>query len=178
MNVSDQNIDFIFVEDNVCHQFGNAYLQNEKKTARKVALPPAKDGDPPNPLDPDFIDWDEIRLMNNAFAYTFKQARLATTGGAHIEENIFVGNMSTIMRALTSKDGVLLSYFEKIKENEINITSLKQMLKAHKTATNKRKISRQQPLEHLFGFCESFKKITKGLVFHLTFKTAVMQNSF
>ena len=31
-------------------------------------------------------------------------------------------------------------------------------------------------LEHVFGFCKTFKKITKNLGFHLTFKTADLQN--
>ena len=39
---------------------------------KKVALPPVNLDDPPNP--PDFLNGDETRLSNNAFASTFKDA--------------------------------------------------------------------------------------------------------
>ena len=32
------------------------------------------------------------------------------------------------------------------------------------------------PLDHIFGFCRTFKKITKNLGFHITFKTANLQD--
>ena len=41
---------------------------------------------------------------------------------------------------------------------------------------NKGKIKAQMPLEHIFGFCKSFKKVTKNLGFEITFKTANLQN--
>ena len=37
---------------------------------------------------------------------------------------------------------------------------------------NKGKIKGQLPLEHIFGFCKTFKKVTKNLGFHITFRTA------
>ena len=58
---------------------------------RKVALAPANDGDPTNPLDPDFINDGTIRLRNLAFAYTTKHARLAKTRGADIQGKDLLG---------------------------------------------------------------------------------------
>ena len=46
----------------------------------------------------------------------------------------------------------------------------------HKVVANKGKIKGQLPLENIFGFYETFKKITKNLGFHLTFKMNDLQN--
>ena len=77
-----------------------------------------------------FVDGDVINLVNNAFAYCFNEARLSTTGGSDIEHNKYVGQESTFLRALTSKDGGLLSHFDKIDEfqAEIENTSLRHHL--------------------------------------------------
>ena len=94
-------------------------------------------------------------------------------------ENIkFLGQVATIMRALTSKDGDLLSYFDNIDESqaESNNTSLKQMLiNNHSEEANRGKIKGQLILENIFGFCKTFKKITKNLGFHITLKTNDLQ---
>ena len=70
-----------------------------------------------------------IRLTNNAFAYYFKEARLGVTSGSDLEHNKYVGQVSTIMRKLFSKDGDLLSQLEKINEGngdaDFDSTSLK-----------------------------------------------------
>ena len=58
-----------------------------------------------------FIILSEIRLINNAIVYCFKEAFLATTGGSDLDYNKCVGHVSTNMGALTSKDGDLLSHF-------------------------------------------------------------------
>ena len=84
-----------------------------------------------------------------------------------------------MMRLLTSKDGDLSTCFDKIDETEAEIdnTSLKHILiNNHTIQANKGKIIRQLPLEHIFGFCKTFKKITKNLGFHLIFKTADLQD--
>ena len=94
-------------ENDNYHQVGNAYLQYDE-IFRKVALAPANEGDPPNPPDPDFIKDDNIRLVNNAFAATIKQVRLATTEGADYKENKYVGSLATMMLILTNKAGDLL----------------------------------------------------------------------
>ena len=46
----------------------------------------------------------------------------------------------------------------------------------HNAVANKRKIKGQLPPEHIFGFCKTFKKITKNLGFHQTFKMNDLQN--
>ena len=84
------------------------------------------------------------------------------------------------MRVLTSKDCDLLSQFDNINENNANAdfvsTSLKNMLINNHDLAKKGKIKGQLPLEHIFGFCKSFKKITKNLRFNVTFRTADLQD--
>ena len=148
INNPDQNIDFIFGENNNYHQIGNSYLQYDI-TVRK--------GD-----DSNFVNADVIRLVNNAFAYTFQQGSISTTSGGEIEINKYVGPTSTMMRGLTSKDGDIISYFVKIDETQIDDTALKQrLIENHTIAANKGKITGQLPLEHIFGFCKTFKKNNK-----------------
>ena len=80
------------------------------------------------------------KVGNIVFAYYFKEARLSTTRGSDMKHNKFVGQFSTIMRALTSKGWDLLPYFDKIDESraEIENTSLKHILvNIHNVAANK-----------------------------------------
>ena len=91
LNDSNQNVEFIFGENNNYHQTGNAYLEFDI-TIRKVVTAPA---------DSKFANADQIRLINNAFAYCFTQATLSTTGGMDLEDIKYVGQVSTIMRLLT-----------------------------------------------------------------------------
>ena len=164
LNNPDQNVDFIFGENNNYHQIGNSYLQYDI-TVRK--------GD-----DSNFANADVIRLFNDAFAFnTFKHASISTTSGSEIEINKYVGPTSTMMRVLTSKDGDIISYFDKIDETQIDDTSLKRrLIENHTIAANNGKITGQLFLEHIFRFCKTFKKITKGLGFHISFKTADLQD--
>ena len=120
------------------------------------------------------------RLVNNGFAYCLKEATLSTTGRSELEYVKYLGQISTFMRGLTSKDEVLSVDFNNIDETEsgINNSSLKQTLIKKLTESNSGKIKRQLPLEHLFGFCKTFQKVIKNLGFHLTFKTNVLQNIF
>ena len=152
LNDSNQNIDFIFGENYNYHQSGNAYLGFDI-TVRDIAG--------------NFTDASVIRLVNNAFAYCFKQATLATTGGMDLEDIKYVGQVSTIMRLLTSKDSDLSSCFDKNAEKPLKDNNpLKQILiNNYADEVNKGKIKGQLPLEHIFGFCKSFKKITKNLGF-------------
>ena len=62
-----------------------------------------------------------FRLVNNGFAFCFKEARLGTTIGSDIEINKICRQLSTIMRAISIKDGDLLSQFDNINENDIPI---------------------------------------------------------
>ena len=125
-----------------------------------------------------------IRLTNNAFAYCFKEARLSISSGSNLEHNKHVGPVSTIMRVLTSKDGDLLSQFDNINEGngdaDFNSTSLKKMLIDNHDKVgqevNKVKIKGQLVLENIFSFCKTFKKVTENLGFHITFRTADLQD--
>ena len=165
-----QNIEFIFGENNNFHQVGNSYLEFDITVRREDNA--------------NFTNNSRIILTNNAFAYCFKEARLSVTSGSDLEHNKYVGQVSTIMRVLFSKDGDLLSQFDNINEGngdaDFNSTSLKKMLiDNHDIAGQeaiKGKIKGQLELENIFGFCKSFKKITKNLGFHIIFRTADLQD--
>ena len=176
LNQSDQNIEFIFGENNNYHQIGNAYLKFNI-TVRK--------NDTTN-----FHTDDLIRLVINVFAFCFKEARLSTSVGGDIEINKFCGQISTIMRAISNKDGDLLSQFDNINESDIPVlerlanlptqiqsTPHQKMLINNHTDGNKCRIKGYLYLEDIFGFCKTFKKVTKNLGFHLTFKTNDLQDS-
>ena len=100
----------IFGENNNYHQNGKSYPQYDI-TIRKADITNFND--------------EKIRMVNNGFAYTFKEDRLATTGGSDIEHKNFVGQISTIMRLINNKDGDFFSCFDGINGNIINFTSLK-----------------------------------------------------
>ena len=81
------------------------------------------------------------------------------------------------MRLLTSKDSDLSSCFDKNGESPLNDKNiLKRILINNYTDGKKGKYKRQLALEHIFGFCQTFKKVTKNLGFHITFKTANLQD--
>ena len=76
------------------------------------------------------------------------------------------------MRALTSKDGDSLSHFDKFDESESDFENRSlhhHLINNHDQPANRRKIIGVLPLEHIFGFCKTFKKITKQIGFILTF---------
>ena len=174
LNQSDQNIEFIFGENNNYHQIGNAYLEINI-TVRK--------NDTTN-----FHNNDPIRLVNNAFAFCFKEVRLTSISG-DIEINKFCGQISTVMRVISSKDGDLLSQFDNNNENDIPVLNRladlpvqfrdtpdqKILIDNHTDDANKGKIKGYLFLEDVFGFCKTFKNVTKNLGFHLTFKTNDLQ---
>ena len=125
--------------------------------------------------------------MNIGFAYCFKEARLTTSIGDDIEINKFCGRVSIIMRAISNKDGDLLSQLDNINEKDIPVlnrladlpvqirdTPLQKMLINNHTDAYKGKIKGY--LEEIFGFCKTFKKVTKNLGFHLSFKTNDLQD--
>ena len=175
LNQSDQNIEFIFGENNNYHQIGNAYLEFNI-TVRK--------NDTTN-----FHNDDPIRLVNNGFAFCFKEARLSTSLGLDIEINKFCGQVSTNTRAISNKDGDLVSQFDNINENDIPVlnrladlpvqirdTPHQKMLINNHIDANRGKIKGYLYLEDIFGFCKTFKKVTKNLGFHLQFKTNDLQD--
>ena len=174
-NQSDQNIEFIFGENNNYHPIGDAYLEFNI-TVRKSD-------------DTKFHHEDPVRLVKNGYASSFREARLGTTIGSDIEINKICGKICTIMRAISNKDGDLLSQFDNINENDIPIleryadlppqsrsTPHQKMLIDNHTDVNKGKIEGYLYLEDIFGFCKTFKRLTKNLGFHLTFKTNDLQN--
>ena len=59
LNASDQNVSFIFVETIYYHHFGNAYLEVDITVQNPAA---------------NFDNNSEVRIINNAFAYCFKEA--------------------------------------------------------------------------------------------------------
>ena len=165
-NVDAENsqINFYFGENHSFIQVGNGYLEFDIRIRRD-------DGNPFTIVAPGN---DIIRLVNNAFAYTIHDARISTSAGVEIEQNKYVGPISTIMRLVTQKDGDLSTYFDIIDESEngINNSSLKQILINNHTEANRGLIRGHLPLEHIFGFARSFKKITKGLGFELDLRTS------
>ena len=163
LNDQNQNVEFIFGENNSYYQIGNSYLEFDI-TVRNTAG--------------NFTDASAIRLINNAFAYCFTQATLSTTGGMDLEDIKYVGQVSTIMRLLTSKDSDLSSYFDKNGESVIDNDnpSKKILFNNHAQEANKGKLKGHLALENIFGFCRTFKKITKNLGFYLKFKMNDLQD--
>ena len=93
------------------------------------------------------------------------------------------------MRAISNKDGDLVSQFDNINENDIPIlnrladlpvqirdTLHQKMLINNHTDANRGKIKGYLYLEDIFGFCKTFKKVTKNLGFHLQLKTNDLQD--
>ena len=93
------------------------------------------------------------------------------------------------MRAISNKDADLLAQFDNINENDIPVlnrianlrvqirdTLHQKMLINNHTDVNKGKIKGYLFLEDIFGFCKTFKKVTKNLGFHVTFKTNDLQD--
>ena len=161
-NDSNQNFEFSFGEKNNYHQNGNAYFEIDIIVRNTAG---------------NFIDAGNIRLINNAFANCFKEVFSSITGGSDLEHNKYVAQVSTIMRLLTTKNSILSSCFDKNGEKDFNDNNvLKQILINNHPGAIKCKIKGQLALEHIFGFCKTFKKITKNLGFHLTFKKNDLQD--
>ena len=166
VNVDAENsqIKFYFGENHNFIQIGNGYLEFDIRIRKNDNV--------------DFIVANNntnevIRLVNNAFAYTIHDARISTSAGVEMEQNKYVGPISTIMRLVTEKDGDLSTYFDIINESKdgINDSSLKKILINNHTQANRGLIRGHLPLEYIFGFARSFKKITKGLGFELDLRT-------
>ena len=175
LNQSDQHIEFIVGESNNYHQIGNGYSEFDI-TVRK--------NDTTN-----FHNEDPIRLVNNGYAFCFKEARLSTTIGKDLEHNKICGQVSTIMKVISNIDGDIISQFDNINENDIPVlerllnlppqirdTPHQKMLIDNHTDANKRKIKGYLHLKDIFGFCKTFKKVTKKLGFHLMLKTNDLQD--
>ena len=118
-----------------------------------------------------------------------KEAPLSTTLGSDIEHNKFCGQVSTVMKVISNKDDDLLFQFGNINENDIPLLEIltdlpvqirdtphQKMLIDNDLDANKGKIKGYLYLEDIFGFCKTFKKVTKSLGFHLMFKTVNLQD--
>ena len=102
VNNENQNIKFYFGENLNYIQKGNSYLEIDIEVRKAAGT--------------NFANADQIRLVTNGLAYVFQEGRKSTSAGTEIEHNKNLGNVSTIMRLLTQKDGDLSSYFDKIDE--------------------------------------------------------------
>ena len=175
LNQSDQNFEFIFGENNKYHQIRNLYLEFDI-TVRK--------NDTTN-----FHREDPLRLVNIGYSFCFKEPRLSTTLGCDIKHKKFCGQVSTIMKVISNKDADLLSQFGNINEidtplpqrladlpPQIRSTPHQKMLIENHTDPNKCKMKGFLNLEDIFGFCKTFKKVTKNLGFQLMCKTNDLQN--
>ena len=107
LNQSDQNIEFTFGETSNFMQIGNAYIEFNITVRINGGI--------------NFHYDDLIRLVNNGFAFCFKEAHLSTTFGSDIEHNKFFGQVSTILKVISVKDGDTLSQFDDINENDIPV---------------------------------------------------------
>ena len=175
LNQSDQNTEFSFGENNNYHQTGNAYLEFNILVRKSDTT--------------FFHIEDPIRLVNNGYAFCFNEARLSSNIGSDIEHKKFCGQVSTIMEVISNKDDDLLSQFGNINENDIPVlerladlppqirsTPHQTMLIDNHLDANNGQIKGYLYLEDIFGFCKTFKKVTKNLGFTITFKTANLQD--
>ena len=103
--------------------------------------------------------------------FVLKKLFLSTSIGSDFEHNKFCGQMSTIMRAISNKDGDLLSQFDNISENDIPILSRindlppqirssphQKMLIDNHIDANKCKIKGYLYLEDILDFVKPSKK--------------------
>ena len=107
LNQSYQNVELIFAENNNYHGIGNGFLQFDITVRKNDSIKFHKDV--------------PIRLVNNGFAFCFKEARLSTTIGSDIERNNVCGQVFTILKVIPNKDGDLSSQFDNNKENDTPI---------------------------------------------------------
>ena len=93
------------------------------------------------------------------------------------------------MKVISNKNDEILSQFGKINENDIPFlerladlppqnrsTTHQKMLIDNHTVAKKGKLKRYLYLEDIFGFCKTFKEVTKNLGFHIMFKTAELRD--
>ena len=121
-----------------------------------------------NAADRMVVNGDGFRLVKNAFACCFKEARLSTTGSSDIEHNKYVGQVSTMLRAWTIKDGNSVPRFDKIDESQAQIqnTLLKHLrISNHDLAAIKKRMKTHLPHEQISGFCKVYRQITKQIGF-------------
>ena len=159
----NQNINFVVGENLNYVQVGNGYLEFEIKV-RKT--------DNSNFIFADDNGNEVIRLVNYVFALTIHDARVSQSAGLEAEQNKFVGPISKVLMLITQSVGDLSTYFDIIDESEddVNNSSLTQILINDHTKANRGAMRRHLPLESVFGFFKSFGKVTKSLGLELEVK--------
>ena len=95
-----------------------------------------------------------------------------------MEVNKHVGSISTLLRLLTNEDEDLLSYFDENDDSQ-NGNKGSSMNQIHndnlEEVANRGKFKDHLHLEHIIGFCETSKKITRNGGFFLNLKAAHLQ---
>ena len=126
----NQTFEVCFGEHSNCIQKGHPYLEIEIKSRKADNTIFIVATDNANKF---------IKIVYNAFAITIHDARISTTTGTISEQNKFVGPISTIKRLLTQRDGDLSANFDQNdeSEDEINFSSLKQILITNHTEANR-----------------------------------------
>ena len=120
-----------------------------------------------------FADGDDISLVIEVFAYTFKNPTSAITQAIESKKSNLPVLLRQLREFLQINTDIYLSAWIKNDEDEIIKTLIKRKLHRNiKVAANKRKIFRQLPLDYVFVFCRTIKNGTKRVDFHITFKTA------
>ena len=112
MNDLNQGIDFVFGKRFSYHQIGDGYLEFDT-TLRKNNVSS-------NNIADDSVD-EPIKLVFFVFANAFHTAILSKTVGMEIEENKHVRQLSTLMIIVTSEEGDLLPYFDKIDKSQSGV---------------------------------------------------------
>ena len=79
-------------------------------------------------------------MVDNSFAFCFKEASTSTTGGMEIEHVKFLGQVTTILRSVTSKDGDLLSYVDNVNTSMKNTSLNDRLINSHSVPVNRGQI--------------------------------------
>ena len=170
--IGNQVFDFLFGNNFDYHQRGNAFLE--------LVIAPRENGKDFNNLGGDGNIDEPMRLLNNAFAYSFRNVALSRAGGEEIEVGKHCGHISTTMKILTGKHGDLLSYVDKNDESQ-SVIKVHHYIRYLPIMTRKwlieEKPSAFDALANIW-LCETIEKITKYLGLHLNLKTAEIQDFF
>ena len=107
LNQTNRNIELIFGESNNYYQTGNGHLEFNTTVVKNDTT--------------NFQYDDPLKLLNKRYSYCSKEARLSTTLGSDIEHNKLCGQVTTIMRVISNRDGDLLSQFDNTNGNDIPV---------------------------------------------------------
>ena len=101
-----------------------------------------------------------IGLVIIAFDFTIHDARISKSANTEVEQNKFVGPVSSILKVVTRRVGDLSTYFDKFDEIELGCKSpsLKQLLINNQKQGRRSVIRGQLLLKLFFKICKSFEK--------------------